>query len=177
MHSFKTLASLFLLASISVSNAYPTDAAPESSIVERGLTIAVGTDAKSASCPYTNNNLPDANPQLPARIYAAHDYTQNQVKKAMLSAAQLQVDDKQIGAQGYPHAFGNGEKLPFPCGSKRFEFPIQPDNDIYSGGAVTDLPDRVVYEYSADKTTAKINFCGVMRHGPPPANDFLLCKS
>ena len=73
----------------------------------------------------------------------------------------------------YPHAFGNNEKLPFECGNKKMEFPIRMDGSTYTGGDVGDVPDRVVFEYKPSKKEAKVNYCGVMRHGPGVA--FLKC--
>lgn len=78
-----------------------------------------------------------------------------------------------LKSDDYPHVFGNGEQLPFPCGANKQEFPIQTDGTVYSGGEVTDVPDRVVFEYKASGDKAVISYCGVMRHGP--GRDFLKC--
>jgi ribonuclease len=80
----------------------------------------------------------------------------------------------------YPHAFGNYENLPFTCGSNNQAFPIQMDGQVYDGGDVTDIPDRVVFEVklNKDNTQLTIAFCGVMRHGPPVPplkRDFISC--
>jgi len=65
-----------------------------------------------------------------------------------------------------------------PCGKELWEFPIVPGNNVYNGGNVVTLPDRVIFEYAANKKTnqAKLKYCGVIRHGPPPGNAFFKCS-
>jgi hypothetical protein len=79
----------------------------------------------------------------------------------------------------YPHTFLNGERITFPCSNANIqEFPIMVTGQVYTGESVANVPDRVVFEYASDKKTAKVKFCGVMRHGPPPPkgnNDFFKC--
>ncbi|KAE9366272.1 hypothetical protein N431DRAFT_446453 [Stipitochalara longipes BDJ] len=140
-----------------------------------GPTIGLGGKApKAANCPATSNPAGNS--------YPKHDFTVGQVKAAMLTAANLYGTNKQIGTQKYPHAFGNNENLPFTCGSNNQEFPIQMDGQLYTGGDVTSIPDRVVFEVKLNKdgTQLTIAYCGVMRHGPPVAGQrdkFISCPS
>jgi hypothetical protein len=75
----------------------------------------------------------------------------------------------------YPHTFGNGENLPFPCGRSTMEFPLDRDDpgSVYSGQSVKTLPDRLVFEFKDGKKEGKAKFCGVMRHGNN--GDFIDC--
>ena len=75
----------------------------------------------------------------------------------------------------YPHAFGNREKLEFNCGANKMEFPILLSGKTYDGGDVGNEPDRLIYEYKVDGKKLKVDFCGVIRHGPTP--NFLNCNS
>lgn len=77
------------------------------------------------------------------------------------------------GLGKYPHVFGNAERLPFPCGKNKMEFPITLDNHVYDGGPSDGIPDRVVFEYRKTKKQFIVGYCGVMRHGPQ--RDFLRC--
>jgi hypothetical protein len=132
----------------------------------------------AANCPATSNPAGNSYPQ--------HDYTAGQVKSAMYTAANLYGANEQIGLKSitiiisvsgirltrfieYPHVFGNNEALPFTCGSNKMEFPIQMDGQLYTGGDVSSIPDRVVFEakLNSDGTQLALAYCGVMRHGPP----------
>ncbi|KAG6131210.1 hypothetical protein E4U38_004062 [Claviceps purpurea] len=138
---------------------------------DRGLrlVIAKGKEPKKdATCPYrarAGNFGP----------YPQHKYTKNQIKVAFIAGAQYAADDKQVGARKYPHDFGNGEKLPFPCGKNKMEFPIDTNNNLnpYSGGPSDNVPDRVVFEYQRKKRDLVVGYCGVMRHGT--GRDFVKC--
>jgi hypothetical protein len=57
------------------------------------LNLKIGTAAKGASCPATNNG---AN-----QNYVAHSYTAGQAKAAMLAGANLAIDKKTIGGREY----------------------------------------------------------------------------
>ncbi|EAW23644.1 uncharacterized protein NFIA_023550 [Aspergillus fischeri NRRL 181] len=118
---------------------------------------------KSYSCPATNN-------------YGGTTYTSGQLKVAFVRAAQYANDGQQIGDRNYPHTFGNGENLPFPCGRSTMEFPLDRDNPgtVYSGQSVKTLPDRLVFEFKDGKKEGKAKFCGVMRHGNN--GDFVNCS-
>ncbi|RDL38479.1 uncharacterized protein BP5553_02819 [Venustampulla echinocandica] len=129
------------------------------------IRIAPGKPSASANCPATYNG--------PGRNYQARVYTVNQITAAMTAGAQLLANNKQTGAQKYPHDFMNLERLRFACGKSKQEFPIQPDNRVYNGGSVNDVPDRVIFEYKKTKTDLLITYCGVIRHGP--RTDFLNC--
>jgi len=37
---------------------------------------------------------------------------------------------------------------------------------VYTGGVVTQEPDRIVFEYVQKKDKVSVAMCGVMRHGP-----------
>ena len=74
----------------------------------------------------------------------------------------------------YPHDYGSNPPLPFDCGKSLMEFPIQLDGQVYSGGNVADIPDRVLFEYSKGKEML-VKYCGVMRHGPPGGPAFFEC--
>ena len=91
-----------------------------------------------------------------------------------VSHSQLSIGSySHVKSDKYPHAFGNGERLPFTCGASKQDFPIQTDGTVYSGGDTTDVPDRVVFEFKVSGNTAVVSYCGVMRHGP--RSDFLKC--
>ncbi|KAE8363238.1 Ribonuclease/ribotoxin [Aspergillus caelatus] len=134
-------------------------------IVKRSKTLKIGAKPEKAhTCPKTNRY---ANPV---------EYSSGQLQKAFIQAAQYANDGKQIGARKYPHYFGNNEKLPFDCGKKKMEFPLDKDSpgNVYGGQAVTDLPDRIVFEVKEEKKVTRVKFCGVMRHGND--GDFLNCS-
>ncbi|KAG6052947.1 hypothetical protein E4U17_005203 [Claviceps sp. LM77 group G4] len=105
--------------------------------------------------------------------YAQHTFTANQIQAAFLTGAKYAAAGKQVGDRKYPHDFGNGEKLPFPCGKNKMEFPINTNNQVYSGGSSGNIPDRVVFEYQKKKRDFVVKYCGVMRHGV--GKDFLKC--
>ncbi|PFH58105.1 hypothetical protein XA68_14150 [Ophiocordyceps unilateralis] len=186
-------AALFTLASAFLSgfvNALPAESegqlqslSAELTELAAGLRLKVGRrPQKSSSCPRTDNG--------PGRVYPQHTYTDNQITKAFMGGAQLAAAGKQIGdsesssalqldslvtpgnSDRYPHVFGNKEKVKFPCGKNTMEFPIQIDNNVYGGGSVANVPDRVVFEYKKTKREFIVEYCGVMRHGP---RDFILC--
>jgi hypothetical protein len=147
--------------------------------VRGGPTLGLGGEPPmAANCPATSNPAGNSYPQ--------HDYTVGQVKSAMYTAANLYGANQQIGLRSitiiipvlaikltrfieYPHVFGNNEELPFTCGSNKIEFPIQMDGQLYTGGDVTSIPDRVVFEakLNSDGSQLALAYCGVMRHGPP----------
>ncbi|KAI1747080.1 Ribonuclease/ribotoxin [Xylaria castorea] len=134
----------------------------------RGLSLKVGSYPETpADCPETNN------PGFQRKD--AHTYTTNQIKAAYVTGARLAAEGKTLGANKYPHDFGNNELLPFPCGSNKMEFVIQDNGHIYNGENARELPDRVVFEYNESKTEFLVKFCGVMRHGPN--QDFLDCPN
>ncbi|RHZ68001.1 hypothetical protein CDV55_105531 [Aspergillus turcosus] len=112
------------------------------------LSIAQEPD-RSYNCPATNN-------------YGETSYTSGQLKAAFIRAAQYANDGQQIGDRNYPHTFGNGENLPFPCGRSTMEFPLDRDSpgSVYSGQSVRTLPDRIVFEFKDGKKDAKAKFCG-----------------
>ncbi|KAG6030585.1 hypothetical protein E4U19_000424 [Claviceps sp. Clav32 group G5] len=164
------------VTSVSLSLASPFDSVSEGDLQDRAiildaralrLLIAKEPD-KDATCPYR------------ARVgnfgpYAQHKYTKNQIKVAFLAGAKYAADGKQVGARKYPHDFGNGEKLPFPCGKNKMEFPIDSNNNLnpYGGGPSDNIPDRVVFEYRKKKKEFVVYYCGVMRHGT--GRDFVKC--
>ncbi|KAL4734126.1 Ribonuclease/ribotoxin [Aspergillus similis] len=127
----------------------------------KDLKIAQEPD-QSYSCPATNN-------------YGGTSYTSGQLKAAFIKAAQYANNGQQIGDRNYPHTFGNGENLPFPCGRSTMEFPLDRDDPgtVYSGQSVKTLPDRLVFEFKDGKKEGKAKFCGVMRHGNN--GDFVSC--
>ncbi|KAF7166088.1 hypothetical protein CNMCM5623_010003 [Aspergillus felis] len=127
----------------------------------KDLKIAQEPD-KGYSCPATNN-------------YGETSYTSGQLKAAFVKAAQYANNGQQIGDRNYPHTFGNGENLPFPCGRSTMEFPLDRDSQgtVYSGQSVRTLPDRLVFEFKDGKKEGKAKFCGVMRHGNN--GDFINC--
>lgn len=88
-------------------------------------------------------------------------------------AQQLTTPGPWADLEHYPHDFNNAEKLPFDCGRDKMEFPIQTSNEVYNGGSVANVPDRVVFEYQRTTRDFIVKYCGVMRHGPTPA--FLNC--
>jgi hypothetical protein len=65
----------------------------------------------------------------------------------------------------YPHAYNSNQELPNGCGSKTQEFPIVTNNQPYVGDAVTNIPDRVLYEAKESGGDILIKYCGVIRHG------------
>jgi hypothetical protein len=147
------------------------------------LDVKIGHDPDfKVTCPATNNG--------DNRNYEAHDFTEKQQTAALKTAAKLRAANKQIGARTfpssilpthswltrsglYPHDFNNNENLPFPCGAQKMEFPIQLDGKVYDGGDADGIPDRIVFEYKVDGDDLKIDYCGIMRHGP--GRDFLNC--
>ncbi|KAG5981691.1 hypothetical protein E4U55_002672 [Claviceps digitariae] len=134
----------------------------------RGLNIKYGKEpTKDATCP-------DREKSGNFGPYAKHTYTKGQIKAAFVAAAKLAADGKQVGDRKYPHEFGNAEKIPFPCGKNKMEFPITTDNKIYSGGSASDIPDRVVFESRKTKKEIVVKYCGVMRHGVK--KEFLECR-
>ncbi|KAE8329727.1 Ribonuclease/ribotoxin [Aspergillus sergii] len=133
-------------------------------IVKRSKTLKIGAKPdKSHTCPKTD------------RYAKPVEYSSGQLQKAFIQAAQYANDGKQIGARNYPHYFGNNEELPFHCGNNKMEFPLDKDSpgNVYGGQAVTDLPDRIVFEVKEKKKETLVKFCGVMRHGND--GDFLNC--
>ncbi|KAK8105022.1 hypothetical protein PG999_008381 [Apiospora kogelbergensis] len=129
------------------------------------------------ACPATNNG---AN-----RDYTEHTYTAGQAKAAVAEAKKYQDKEGENwkpARDEYPHFFGNGEQIPFPCGAQKAEFPIKTDGKVFPApsGDVGQIPDRVVYEYKwvkpkkgKGKKLEVGKICGVMRHGP--GRDFLNC--
>ncbi|KAH8660005.1 Ribonuclease/ribotoxin [Xylariales sp. PMI_506] len=151
-------------------SAYPAPVDGENfiSLAARGLDVSVGGEPTStATCPATNNPNRNAQPEL--------TYTVNQLQAAFKTGAKLAANGKTLGDREYPHIFNNKEDLPFDCGANTMEFPIQSSGKAYNGEDVTDIPDRVVFEYSETSKKFVVKFCGVMRHGPTPA--FLKCPS
>ncbi|CAG9982041.1 unnamed protein product [Clonostachys byssicola] len=141
-------------------------------ISANGLSERANTDF---ACPATNNGQD--------RNYVAHTFTAGQAKAAVAAASKYQnkMGEKwKPGRDEYPHFFGNGEQIPFPCGAQKAEYPIKTDGKVFPPptGDVGQIPDRVVYEYAwvkknGKKTLQVGKICGVMRHGP--GRDFLNC--
>ncbi|GLA32351.1 hypothetical protein CBS147346_912 [Aspergillus niger] len=119
--------------------------------------------SKSYACPKTDR-------------YEATTYTSGQLTKAYVDAAKYANEGKQLGTNKYPHNFANYDKLPFECGSKTMEFVLDREKpgEVYSGGAVTTFPDRLIFEYALKGENAKAQFCGVIRHS---GNGFVNCPS
>ncbi|KAL5357689.1 Ribonuclease/ribotoxin [Aspergillus floccosus] len=133
-------------------------------LYKRSKPLKIGQEpSNSYSCPATNN-------------YEGTTYTSGQLTAAFIKAAQYANDGQQIGDRNYPHTFGNGENLPFPCGRSTMEFPLDRDDpgSVYSGQSVKTLPDRIVFEFKDGKKDGKAKFCGVMRHGND--GDFVNCS-
>ncbi|KAF2123955.1 hypothetical protein P153DRAFT_327720, partial [Dothidotthia symphoricarpi CBS 119687] len=171
MRSPTSLIACVLLAGASFTStawAYPTIAERQSVNstepifqILASLPLKVGKDpATPSTCPASNNGPPAA------RNYAEHTYTTNQLKKAFLEGAKLAAAGKTVGANNYPHNYGRNPPMPFDCGASQMEFPIQLDAQVYDGGDIGGVPDRVLFEYSEGKEFL-VKFCGVMRHGPP----------
>ncbi|KAI2641365.1 hypothetical protein GGS26DRAFT_585756 [Hypomontagnella submonticulosa] len=137
-----------------------------------GLTSVENLFARASyDCPATNNGQ--------GRNYEAHSYTSGQITAAKAAAQkimQTKGEKWRPGAQDYPHFFNNNEKFPFNCGKNKAEYPLNTDGKTWQPGqAVQTLPDRVIFEFSWKKGKVSTKECGVIRHGPPPANDFLQC--
>ncbi|PYI00707.1 hypothetical protein BO78DRAFT_276482, partial [Aspergillus sclerotiicarbonarius CBS 121057] len=112
-----------------------------------------GMPNKSYECPKTSN-------------YEATTYTSGQLTPAFVKAANLANVKKMIGKNKYPHPYANHERLPFECGSNKWEFPLDRDSpgQVYSGGEVTTFPDRLIFEFRGAKTEGIAKFCGIIRH-------------
>ncbi|GES58561.1 guanyl-specific ribonuclease [Aspergillus terreus] len=136
----------------------------DGALYTRSKPLKIGQEpSKTYNCPATNN-------------YGETAYTSGQLQAAFIQAAQYANDAQQIGDRNYPHTFGNGENLPFPCGRSTMEFPLDRDDpgSVYSGQSVKTLPDRLVFEFKDGKKDGKAKFCGVMRHGND--GDFIECS-
>ncbi|KAG6248267.1 hypothetical protein E4U24_002807 [Claviceps purpurea] len=105
--------------------------------------------------------------------YPQHKFTEKLINSAFEMAAKYAAAGKQVGDHNYPHDFGNGGKLPFPCGKNKMVFPIHTNNHPYSSGSSDNIPDRVVFDYWTTKWEFIVKYCGVMRHGVQ--GDFLKC--
>jgi hypothetical protein len=80
-----------------------------------------------------------------------------------------------VGANRYPHRFGNIERLRGfngACNARNLqEFPLKRRNRVYSGGAPG--PDRVVVDFVG----GNVRYCGAMTHtGAPRRNRFVACS-
>ena len=96
------------------------------------------------------------------------------VSLACYEAATVQIPDLTYDADSYPHDYGSNPPMPFDCGKSLMEFPIQLDEQVYDGGDIGGVPDRVLFEYSEGKEFL-VKYCGVMRHGPPGGPAFIPC--
>ncbi|KAH7130043.1 hypothetical protein B0J11DRAFT_602249 [Dendryphion nanum] len=99
-----------------------------------------------------------------ARLPREQTFTVTQIKTAAETAIDLLDANKQIGANKYPHRYGLADpevKLAAACqkGDNLQEFPIT--RGKYTGGSVTDIPDRIVLKYTGK---GKAVYCGLMTH-------------
>ncbi|KAG6067304.1 hypothetical protein E4U32_004163 [Claviceps aff. humidiphila group G2b] len=129
------------------------------------LLILRGPD-EDATCPYrakAGNFGP----------YPQHKFPKKFIESAFKRAVNYAAAGKHVGDHNYPHDFGNGGKLPFPCGKNKMVFPIHTNNHPYGSGSSDNIPDRVVFDYRATKWEYIVKYCGVMRHGD--RGDLLKC--
>ncbi|KAK4207578.1 Ribonuclease/ribotoxin [Rhypophila decipiens] len=157
------IAALLALVSAVAAAALPTDT---SATVESNLF----TRANDVS------NLPSKACQCGGKAAGASTYAAGDIKKAADLSLSYVVQNKQIGANLYPHVYGYKDAtVNFPAAlcargqGSIYEFPIT--RGLYTGADPG--PDRVVIRLTSTK---KAVYCGLMTHLGVAGNSFQSCS-
>ncbi|TLS27044.1 hypothetical protein PpBr36_04088 [Pyricularia pennisetigena] len=98
-------------------------------------------------------------------------YSSTQIQAAVSEGCRLNAAGSTVGSNNYPHRFNNRENLPFSIAGPYQEFPILPNNKLYTGGSPG--ADRVAFTTPSNGQCA---FAGAMTHTGASGNNFVVCR-
>ncbi|KAF4634509.1 hypothetical protein G7Y89_g3608 [Cudoniella acicularis] len=132
-------------------------------------------DTNAEELQWVNRNkhaIESAQAARKARNYPAHVHSSAQLTAAVKFAYDVLEKKNEHKYDNYPHSYENREGLKFDSGSKLYEYPLTMNNGVWQGGDVTNLPDRVVFEYKTEKgKPSSAVYVGVIRHGRENGKD------